>query len=189
MKDENFKFVEEMANPHSWLLTADNLHEQAVALRGQWGRSLITFNRLNVESITWDSVNKSVFLLGGFALENAIKAFLVYENPILISQGTLGRKLRSHSLTSLQKKSTLIPYKNRYLGVLQQFEDGLDSWARYPCGLTADTSKHEAKLQDELWAGYLRLMVAYRKRLRALLSSKLWHGPHGFSGRWTFQDF
>jgi hypothetical protein len=136
-----------------------------------------------------DSVNKSVFMLGGFALENAIKAFLVYENPILIAQGTLGRKLRSHSLTSLQKKSTLIPYKNRYLGVLRQFEDGLDSWARYPCGLTADTSKHEGKLQDELWAGYLRLMEAYRKRLRALLSAKLWHGHTDFQGGGHFRIF
>jgi hypothetical protein len=26
-------------------------------------------------------IDKSVFLLGGFALENAVKAFLVYDNP------------------------------------------------------------------------------------------------------------
>src|SRR6516162_9077364 len=33
------------------------------------------------ETKSWDRVDKSIFLLGGFALENAIKAFLVYENP------------------------------------------------------------------------------------------------------------
>jgi hypothetical protein len=76
-------------------------------------------------------IDRSVFLLGGFALENAIKAFLVYENPQWVSNGRLSRNLKSHSLTALQSKSELVPYKKRHVSILKAFEGGLDSWFRY----------------------------------------------------------
>jgi hypothetical protein len=41
MADENRWFVEEFANPHSWLLAAENLHEQATALYRTRDRSSI----------------------------------------------------------------------------------------------------------------------------------------------------
>jgi hypothetical protein len=138
-KEQNARFVD-IANPHSWLLTAGNLHDQALHLYSRQGQSMLTqTDRQNRVLMSRDGVNKSVFLLGGFALENAIKSFLVYENPDWVQNGTLSRQLRSHSLTSLQKKSAHIPFKNKYRRVLQQFEDGLDSWARYPCSLYAVT--------------------------------------------------
>lgn len=119
------RFVE-MANPHSWLLAADNLHLQALLLYSRQGQSALTLKDFKTGVVkTWDSTNKAVFLLGGFALENVIKSFLVYENPRWISNGKLSKRLRSHSLTKLQKQSSLIPFKNRYLGVLEQFEEGL----------------------------------------------------------------
>jgi hypothetical protein len=186
VRSVNEGFVE-MANPHSWLLAARNLHEQALFLYGQRGRSqlrCIDF-RTNV-SKTWDDVNKSVFLLGGFALENAIKSFLVYENPQWISNGKLSKHLRSHSLTSLQKQSSLIPYKKRYISVLQQFEEGLESWARYPCSLCVATSMDEEVMRHDVWSGYDRLMRAYVNRLETLLAHG-WNGPHGFYGRWSFE--
>jgi hypothetical protein len=137
---QDVQFVE-MANPHSWLLAADNLHQQAILLYSQRGQSVMHITDMKSGIIkTRDGTNKSVFLLGGFALENAIKSFLVYENPQWISNGKLSKRLRSHSLTKLQKESALIPFKNRYLGVLLQFEEGLDSWARYPCSLSSATS-------------------------------------------------
>ena len=42
MADENKRFVEEFANPHSWLLTADNLHEQATTIYAGRAYSSIT---------------------------------------------------------------------------------------------------------------------------------------------------
>ena len=175
-----------MANPHCWFMTADNLYEQAVFLKKRKGRSFLTFtNHQRDFRITWDGANRATFLIGGFALENAIKAFLVYENPNWISNGKLARHLRSHSLTSLQKQSSLIPYKNRYLGVLRSFEAGLESWARYPCGLAVEYSELEPVMPNELWDQYLTVMSAYGNRLEKLLS-KGWHGPHGFYGKWTF---
>jgi hypothetical protein len=189
VQDVNVRFVE-MANPHSWLLAADNLHQQAILLYSRQGQSVLRYTdfKSNIER-TWDSTNKSVFLLGGFALENVIKSFLVYENPNWISNGKLSKRLRSHSLTMLRKQSSLIPFKNRYLGVLQQFEEGLESWARYPCSLSVATSVDEGIMGHDLWLRYLRLMRACGNRLKELLSRE-WHGPHGFYGRWTFEgDF
>jgi hypothetical protein len=113
MADENKRFVEDFANPHSWLMMADNLHEQATEIyEGRSRSAIITKVNANREILQQTrAVDKSVFLLGGFALQNAIKAFLVYENPAWISNGRLSGKLRSHKLTGLQKLSKQIPYK------------------------------------------------------------------------------
>jgi hypothetical protein len=185
-EDKNLRFVE-MANPHSWLVTADNLHAQAVALSKSRGSSALTFRDYQEGTrISWDAGNRAMFLLGGFALENAIKAFLVYENPQWISNGKLSGQLRSHSLTKLRDKAQRIPYKRQYLWVLRQFEAGIDSWSRYPCALTAEETFREGHLHATLWNGYLRLMDAYGNRMREIMAREVWKGPHGFEGRWQF---
>jgi len=180
------EFVE-IASPHNWLRTADNLHAQAVAMRNSFGRSITThFDHRARTSRTLDDANKTVFLLGAFALENAIKAFLVYENPHLISNGSLSKNLRSHSLIGLKRLSREVPFKKRFDWVLEGFEEGIDSWARYPCALKVETTRPERVLYDELWSGYLTVMAAYGNKLCRLLSAKGgWSGPHGFQGnRW-----
>jgi hypothetical protein len=145
MTDDNRRFVKDYANPHSWLLMADNLHEQATALyKGRRGSGLMT--RTNANNVILQQtmvVDKSVFLLGGFALENAIKAFLVYENPNWISGGHLYKNLKSHKLTELQKLSKEIPHPKAHTRVLVEFESGLDSWFRYPCALTIQATIDE----------------------------------------------
>jgi hypothetical protein len=183
MMQSNEEWFVEMSEPHAWLLTADNLHEQAVLLYEQRGRSRLTRTFGDEHPQTWDAVDRSVFLLGGFALENAIKAFLVYEHPEWISNGRLAKPLRSHSLVDLRRQSTTIPYRDRYTWVLRDFEEGLESWARYPCGLTADTTDEQNIVSEPLWRAYLRLMRAYGKRLTRLIGSG-WKGPHGWNGRW-----
>ncbi len=189
MPGEHGRFVE-FANPHSWLLTADNLHSQALIMAAAKGQSINTyFDHRDGTQMSWDGVNRATFLLGGFALENAIKAFLVYENPAWVSNGSLARSLRSHSLSALQRQAKLIPYKNQYLWVLRQFEEGIDTWSRYPCAVTIAESRFENRMTATLWDGYLRVMHAYGNRLVKLLAGG-WHGPHGFYGRWTFKgDF
>src|ERR1700680_4206364 len=130
MIDVNKRFVDDYANPHAWLLTAENLHEQATIMYSRRAGSSILTKRNAKGEVLQETrgVDKPVFLLGGFALENAIKAFLVYENPHWISNGRLSTNLKSHSLTALQSKSKLIPYKTRYISMLRAFEDGLGSW-------------------------------------------------------------
>jgi hypothetical protein len=188
VQEENRRFVEHFANPHSWLLTADDLHEQAAALyRGRSRSSIMTKtdgdNRILRQTV---GIDKSVFLLGGFALENAIKAFLVYENPQWISEGRLSGKLKSHNLIKLHALSGIIPFKKKHLWVLEEFESGLESWFRYPCALTMAATLQDRDLRPELWEGYGTVMRAYGKKLTTLLAMG-WKGPCGFYGRWETQ--
>jgi hypothetical protein len=184
--DPHREFVDR-AHPHEWLRVADDLHCQAVAIkRMRRGRTMKQDGDGKLLG-QWDIGNRVVFLLAGFALENAIKAFLVYENPGWISNGTLARPLRSHALTSLQAKAKRIPFKGQFRWVLTEFESGLESWARYPCALTASESEDERVLTERLWRGYLRVMKAYGRRLVDLLG-RPWPGaPHGYDGRWQFR--
>lgn len=183
---EPLRFVG-LAQPHAWLMTADNLHDQARALYRQRGRERLVLHQRDQPSLAWDSTDRAVFLMGAFALENALKAFLVYENPSWISNGRLSRHLRSHSLTTLQGLVRDIPYKRRYRWVLQEFEAGIESWARYPCALTAEETDHPSAMPGHLWAGYLAVTSAYRRRLCTLLR-RPWSGPHGFHGEWEIRN-
>lgn len=186
MADRPHLLFVQAANPHAWLLTADRLHEQAVALRADAPNSIITeVDAAGQQTGQWEVANKACFVLAGFALENAIKAFLVYENPGWISNGKLSRRLRSHRLVELQKMAATIPYKTRLVWVLEGFEAGLESWARYPCALSLEEYSAESRLTDRLWTGYLRLMRAYGRALQRLLNRE-WRGPHGWRGRYTF---
>lgn len=180
--DQDEKRFVDQANPYKWFLVADNLHAQAVAIYRNRGKRYIT--RYGTEGIEAreDMSHKSVFLLAGFALENAIKGFLVYENPCWIANGRLSKPLRSHSLTTLQSRSKLIPYKRKYRYVLEGFEDGLDSWARYPCALDVSVPKNETELSERMWTGYLTLMHSYGNEIIKLLSMG-WEGPYGNIGR------
>lgn len=189
MAISNEQFVG-MANPHSWFLVADNLHQQALELRRKAGASKLTFyDSTSGFSEGWDATNRAVVLLGGFALENALKAFLVYENPGWISDGVISKKLRSHALATLAQESSLVPYKSKSQWILQGFEDGIESWARYPCSLSRDDAKKEQVLSDRLWQGYLWLIPAYGRKLRKLLGTN-WNGPHGFAGHYRIKgDF
>ncbi|PBB92134.1 hypothetical protein CK215_14510 [Mesorhizobium sp. WSM3864] len=186
-QDPNYQFTM-AANPHSWLLAADSLHDQAMQLASKERKGLIVQTDGHDRVLgRWEESNKAVFLLGGFALENAIKAFLVYEHPQWISNGRLSRNLRSHSLTGLHAQSTLVPYKTRHRAALAAFEQGLESWARYPCALSVEVSVPEPAMTSAIWSGYVFLMRAYGRRLQRLLSDRFWEGPHGFKGRWTFR--
>jgi hypothetical protein len=177
MDDPLHEFAD-LASPHCWLMVADNLHEQAVGLYKNRGNAFVTRTDRRGERFPRDSTNRAVFLLGGFALENALKAFLIYENPSWVSNGRLARLLRTHSLTKLNQNSRLAPYKKRYTWILKEFEDGLESWARYPCALSLEDSRHESSLGERTWNGYLFVMSAYGRSLQKLLSAG-WSGPHG----------
>lgn len=170
-----------MAQPNSWYMVAANLHEQAVRLqRLPSGR--VSLVEPGIGTMTWEANNRAVFLLAGFALENAIKAFLVHENPSWVANGRLDKKLRSHKLTKLAQRSVGIPYKKRAAPILAAFEDGLESWGRYPCSLFAHATKFEEPMPKQLWPRYLKLMTRYERGLRTILA-RPWRGPHGVDRR------
>jgi hypothetical protein len=87
--------------------------------------------------------DKPVFLLCGFAVENAIKVFLVYENPNWVSNGRLSSRLKSHNLSGLQNQSNSSQAENRASGFCRNSSQVLDSWFRY-----------------HLWSGYTKPMGA-----------------------------
>lgn len=185
MKDKNAEF-ENLANPHSWFLVAEELHSQALTIYRHKGQQLLIQADGNGAVINKkDYINRPIFLLAGFALENMLKAFLIYENPNWISNGTLNKKLRSHSLTRLYDMAKGIPDDDLSRRVLNVFEDGLNSWARYPCGLSIEQERSEKRLDEELWTDYLLLMHAWTEKLCSLLTIG-WTGPHEFYGRFEF---
>ncbi len=181
----SLEFVES-AQPHSWLLVADNLHSQALDQYKNFGKSHIYKLDANGTPIeAKDDINRSMFLLGGFALENLIKSFIVYENPTWISNGHLNKKMRSHKLSELAALSNELPYKKRGQTTLEVFEDGLESWARYPCALTIQSSRRQLDFNPLLWNEYLKTSYSYCNKLVKLLS-KMWTGPHGFTVQYKF---
>jgi hypothetical protein len=175
----------EMASPHGWLMTADNLFEQCALQYQRRGRGYLTLKDRHGRQLRWDTVDRSVFLLGGFALENAIKAFLIYENPHFVADGKLASELRSHRLVKLKRASTTIPMPVRSESIIEVFEEAIETWSRYPSGLTAYQTDHQRWFTPELWGRYSDLMRRYGRKLRAHLE-KGWAGPHGSGGKWTF---
>lgn len=131
--------------------------------------------------MSWHASNRTVILLAGFALENIIKGFLIYENPNFIQGGFLSKKIHTHKLTKLAEKSTLLPYKAQGNKTLKYFEDGLESWARYPCGLNWAQTRDQNMLDEKIWGNYLWLINSYEIRFKKLMKTG-WKGPHKFEG-------
>ena len=140
------------AMPVNWYEVAKLLHENAVQLHTS--RQGYVVRSVNGKAFTRPASNRSVFLLAAFALENLIKAFLIYENPNFIEGGTLSRALRSHRLSTLQKKCKWIPSPKRTLHVFETLEVGVNSWARYPCSLSASQETDELIVTPEFWSEY-----------------------------------
>lgn len=168
-------------HPLNWLVSADRLHEAAKTLRKH--RRTKVSKRDAAGSGSWfDGENTSCFLLAGFAAENVIKGFLVYEQPSLVANGKLARALLSHNLVSLAKRSNELPklvYQER---VLRALSDGLSTWSRYPVGCEVGDSSSEHEMSDGLWEDYLGFASESGQRLLTLLGA-LWTPAHGEPGR------
>ena len=95
---------EEIANPHSWFLVASELHEQAKLLRHATTSKITRRDFLGSNSRTWNTSNRTVILLAGFALENIIKAYLIYEHPNYIRNGFLFQEYPNTQTHQASKK-------------------------------------------------------------------------------------
>jgi hypothetical protein len=103
---QNIEF-EEVANPHSLFLVASELHEQAKLLRDGTTSKISRRNLSGSNNKTWNSSNRTVIRLARFALENIIKACLIYEHPNYVCNGFLSNNIKTHKLTRLAKNSSL----------------------------------------------------------------------------------
>jgi hypothetical protein len=185
MNSEQKKTFAQAAHPLNWYEVAKLMHENAHALHTS-PQGYVTYSD-GVESITRPTSNRSVFLLAAFALENLIKAFLIYENPKYIENGKLSRQLlNGHSLSKLQKKCRKIPSPKRTLHVFETLEGGINSWARYPCATSVERESKERVVTPEFWEAYNYVFNLYSQRLEKLLA-KNWKGPHGVAGHVVFE--
>lgn len=176
IESSNQKFVAS-ALPLNWYEVAKLMYESAQALHtGPQGTiSHIEGSRIKTRRVT----NRPVFLLAAFALENLIKAFLIYENPRYIEGGRLSRELlNGHGLSALQKACRKVPAPIRTRHVFETLEVGVNSWARYPCSTTAARETEERTVSNEVWAEYCKVFELYSRKLEKLLS-KRWKGPYG----------
>tara|TARA_B100001540_G_scaffold225559_1_gene199761 strand:+ start:5550 stop:6107 length:558 start_codon:yes stop_codon:yes gene_type:complete len=177
MESEENKQFSQAAHPLNWYEVAKLMHENAQALHGM-PQGTVTYND-GVKSITRPTSNRSVFLLAAFALENLIKAYLIYENPNYIEGGKLANQLlNGHSLSKLQKRCKKIPSPKRTLHVFETLEVGVNSWARYPCATSIQRETDERTVTPEFWKCYNDVFELYSKKLEQLLSKK-WKGPYG----------
>lgn len=172
----HIKFAER-ALPLNWLEVAKLLHENAKLLHNNDQGSLTQI--FHGKAVTRRISNRPVFLLAAFALENLLKAYLIYENPNYIEGGRLSRNLlNGHSLSQLQKACRNIPSPKRTRHVFETLEVGVNSWARYPCSTSVTRETEEREVTDAFWLEYNKVFDLYRRRLEALLA-KRWIGPYG----------
>ena len=182
--EENKKFAK-AAHPLNWYEVAKLMHENAHLLH-KTHQGYVTYSD-GVETITRPTSNRSVFLLAAFALENLVKAFLIYENPNYISNGKLSRQLlNAHNLSKLQKKCKKVPSPIRTRHVFETLELGVNSWARYPCATSIERETKEREVTQEFWEAYNHVFNLYSKRLEELLSKK-WKDPYGEVGYVVFE--
>jgi len=153
------------------------MHENAHVLHNSPQGSVIYID--DVRRVSRRTSNRPVFLLAAFAMENLLKAFLIYENPNYIEGGKLSKRLlNGHGLSQLQQQCKKIPQPKRTRHVLEALEVGVNSWARYPCSTSVERQSLERAVTDELWAEYNRVFDLYSKRLELLLS-KTHKGAYG----------
>ena len=173
------------AHPVNWYEVAKLLHEDAQALHEAPQGLVSQYD--GKKFITRRTSDRSVYLLAAFALENLIKAFLIYEHPKYIGNGRLSREILSrHGLSKLQQMCKKIPSPKRTLGVFKTLEVGVNSWARYPCATSANRQTDQLAVTPEFWEEYCRVFDLYSERLENLLG-KNWKGPHGIEGKVTFE--
>ncbi len=165
------------ASPLSWYEVAKLMHENAQILHNA-PQGLISYVEGGTQ-VTRRTSNRPVFLLAAFAMENLIKAYLIYENPQFIEGGKLSKRLlNGHSLSKLQKDCRRIPQPKRTQRVLETLEVGVNSWARYPCSTAQERQTWERAATPAFWAEYNRVFDLYSARLEELLT-KNWKGAYG----------
>lgn len=182
--EEDKKFAN-AAHPLNWYEVAKLMHENAHLLHNA-PQGFVRYSN-GVESFTRPTSNRSVFLLAAFALENLIKAFLIYEHPEYIANGKLSPQLlNAHNLSKLQEKCKKIPSPKRTRHVFETLEAGVNSWARYPCATSIERETKERMVTPEFWEAYNHVFKLYSRRLEELLSKK-WNGPYGVVGHVVFE--
>lgn len=179
-EDKACREFADAASPLNWYEVAKLMHKSAHILHNS-PKDYIMYSQGSKHK-TRTSTNRSEFLLAAFAIENLIKAYLIYENPSFIEGGKLSKTLlNNHSLSKLQRLSKRVPSPKRTRHVFETLEIGVNSWARYPCSTLLERETEELTVTDGFWEVYNKVFKLYSDRLESLLS-KRWKGAYGEIG-------
>jgi len=127
------------AMPDNWLSYSEELENAAEVLWSHVGDVMTIEGESGIDgSIDLKKSShhaRTYVLLAGLALENALKAIIVTQNPALISSGVLHQSLKNHSLTRLAELIGDLQLTKVERRVLQICQDAIPYWGRYPVPL------------------------------------------------------
>nr|WP_299035344.1 hypothetical protein [uncultured Tenacibaculum sp.] len=162
MKKEEFVY---RANPNEWLEVSDELNESIKVITKHSKSEFL-------KSDTWDGIpirklmsSRSLFLLMGFALENLIKGILIFDNPELVNNGELNKKVKSHNIKNLVSEISDLELDDQSNELLEILSDAIPDWGRYPCPLKFQQLKDEVKFTEEMSTRYTALREQMRNKL------------------------
>jgi hypothetical protein len=149
------------ASPSEWLSYSEDLRDAAEVLwaDSENGMLLDVHTTVNGTSRFEKTTGhaRSYILLAGLALENAIKAMLVANDPTLINSGILQKALKSHKLLDLASRISGLSLSKEEQQVLKICEDAIPYWGRYPIPLSFDGLQPKEAATAEFRDGFAKL--------------------------------
>ncbi|SFL46222.1 hypothetical protein SAMN04487943_101675 [Gracilibacillus orientalis] len=82
----------------------------------------------------------------GFAIENLLKGFIVFDDPSTITRG----KIKSHKITLLVKEIDGIRLSEEELDICKKVEEAIPYWGRYPIPLDYSGIAPDIEITPEL---------------------------------------
>lgn len=142
------------ADPINWLSKAEELKRSALILADVFFQDMDMVRKYSSEYQTKESSDvvlpkgdtmSQFMLLAGFALENVFKAYVIYKNPNLVSNGRIEGILKDHNLVKLAHHADieLNPEEERFCELAF---NATISFGRYPIPKEARYSMSSSKI-------------------------------------------
>ncbi len=161
MKSKEQEFFER-SHPAFWYQVSDELFESLILLHSK------NIAYIEYEKHFYPIISKAYFLLAGYCLENIIKSLLIVENPELIDNGKLNKKLLNHDLKDLFAMSKKIRANKYEIELLKILSEATPYWGRYPIPRRFDQLLPEIYLDDNIHRCFVKLFSRSRKKLYML---------------------
>ena len=183
-EEEFFRY----SNPHSWLLLADDLYDQAVLIMEGRGQSHVTRpGEDGTIQLKLDRADRAVILLPGFAIENVPKGMALFCSPEHLKDARLSKAfVAGHNLNKLADASgiSLNEDERKAIAIVSE---GPVSWASYPCAPDLARSKDVPNIDEKMLGTLLRIFKSVRMALMKRLESG-WYSHPGLYAKFKFSD-
>jgi len=174
---ENQKFVM-LASPTEWDDYAQELYDAALLLWEHREEQVSSFSHPLKDGLTRKSfMSRTFILLAALSIENLIKGLLVAQEPSLVANGELGKKLKHHKLKTLFNGVSEIELTSDEKIFLGMINESITYWGRYPIPLHARHMETELVATNEIYVCYKALFSKLQNKLYLFLKDG-WDGPH-----------